>query len=78
MPDEGVFDMQYVGMTFIVALLALVWFADLFMRAPLGIKLLFLSPLLWATAKLLWAVYKRLAWEIKRRRRAARNQRVAD
>lgn len=70
--------MQYAGMTFIIAILALVWLFDLFMQASLGVKLLLLSPLLWSLGKLLWAVYKRLGWEIKRRRMAGRGHRIAD
>ena len=69
--------MQYAGMTFIIAILALVWLFDLFIQAALGVKLLLLSPLLWSLGMLLWAVYMRLGGEIRRRRLAGRNRRIA-
>ncbi len=70
--------MQYAGMTFIIAILTLVGLFDLFMHAPLWVKLLILSPLLWSLGKLLWAVYKRLGWEIRRRRMAGRGHHIID
>lgn len=70
--------MQYAGMTFIIAILAFVWLFDLFMHASIWVKLLLLSPLLWSLGKLLWAVYKRLGWEIRRRRKAWRAHRIID
>jgi hypothetical protein len=67
--------MQSAGMTFIIAMIVLYALFHLFWVAPIWIRLIVLSPLLWSLGRLLWAVYKRLGWEIKRRRMATRSQR---
>ncbi|CUA97000.1 hypothetical protein [Thiomonas bhubaneswarensis] len=75
--------MQNAGVTIVIMMIVLYALGHLFLMAPLWVKLIVLSPilfslgrLLWAIGKRLWGVYRQAAWEFKIRRMMSRVRRM--
>lgn len=59
--------MQYAGMTIIIMMITLYAFVHLFLMAPLWVKLIVLSPILFSLGRLLWAIWKRISSSFTRK-----------
>ncbi len=75
--------MQSAGMTFIIMMITLYACFHLFMMAPLWVKLIVLSPILFSLGRLLlaigkrlWGVYRQGVWELKVRQMMSRVRRM--